>query len=39
MATNVEHGCTKRTNALRPNKIPTYIEHGRTKGTNVTRVE
>ena len=35
--TTQEHGFTKRTNVLRPKKIPTYTEHGRTKRTNVPR--
>ena len=35
--TYIEHGRTKRTNVLRPNKIETYIEHGGTKRTNVRR--
>ena len=37
--TYIEHGRTKRTNVLRPNKIETYIEHGRTKRTNVRRAK
>lgn len=35
--TDIEHGRTKRTNVLTPNKTPTKIEHGRTKHTNVQR--
>ena len=38
MATNVEHGCTKRTNVLRPNRT-LNIEHGHTGRTNVTKAE